>query len=201
VFTDRLAEAERRLTTAWDLDHDCEPAATAMVGVCMGLGKDRETMETWFRRAVAADPSRTEVFERKMQYLQPKWLGSAEGLVAFGRQAARLGAWDAALPMLLLQAHHDLAPPVGAKRDAYFRRAEVWADLGPVLEEIRKRHPKSPRGASMYLYFAWQCDENPAKALTYVRAQTVPLIVGYFSSPIHVDAALDWAKAKAESKD
>jgi hypothetical protein len=201
LFKERLGEAETRLTAAWDRDHECEPAATALVTVCMGLGKDRGAMEAWFRRAVAADPTRMEPFNRKFEYLQPKWLGSADELIAFGRQTTVLGAWDTSLPLGLLRAYKDLAPPFGAKRDTYFGRPQVWADVGPVLEQLRKRHPKSPSAASMYLYFAWQCNRNAAEALEYVRAQTLPLRVGYFSSPVHVDVAWDWAKAKAESKD
>jgi hypothetical protein len=201
LFQERLGEAEKRLTAAWDLDHECEPAATAMVTVCMGLGKDREAMETWFRRAVAADPTRTDAFDRKFEYLLPKWLGSEDELIAFGRQAAAVGAWDTSLPLMLLRTYKDVAPLSGLKRDLYFGRPQTWADIGPVLEELRKRHPKSPYAASMYLYFAWQCDRNAAEALEFVRAQTLPLRIGLFPGPLHVDMARDWAKGKAESKD
>jgi hypothetical protein len=202
LFRERLTEAEKRLTAAWDRDHECEPAAAAMVGVCMGLGKDRETMETWFRRAVAADPTRTGAFDRKFEYLLPKWLGSEDELIAFGRQAARAGAWDTSLPLVLLRAYKDLAPvSSGLKREHYFGRPQVWADIGPVLEELRTRHPKSPSAASVYLYFAWQCDRNAAEALEFVRAQTLPLRLVLFPGPVHVDMARDWAKAKGDGKD
>ena len=199
LFHDRLAEAEKRLTAAWDLDHECGQAAAGMVTVCMGLGRDRETMETWFRRAVAADPSRWDAFERKLAYLEPKWHGSADEVRAFARAAAGVGGWDQGLPLLLLQACRDLAPAGRQDRAAYFEAA--WEEVGPALEEIRKRYPDSPLGASAYLYFAWQGERNPAEALTYARAQKVPLSVDLFRSRVQVEAALDWAAAKVDCKD
>lgn len=201
LFNERLTEAEKRLTAAWEADSECAAAAAEMVTVCMGLGRDRGTMEKWFRRAVAADPAQLDVFDRKMNYLHPKWHGSANDLLAFGRAAAKLGQWDTALPLYLLQAHRQAAPPGGREQEDYFRNADVWTEVGPVLEEIRKRHPNSPLGASAYLYYAWQCERNAAEALQYVRAQTVPLSVGLFPSNVLVAAAEAWAEGKARSKD
>ena len=199
LFLERLDEAARRLEAAWDRDNTCAPAASAMVVVCMGRGKDREEMETWFRRAVTADPTRTDVFDRKMLYLQPKWHGSAEEALAFGRQAAELGLWDTAVPVLLLQAHEGAAAASG-EGVKYYERPEVWKEVGPVLEEIRKRHPKSPLGASVYLYHARLYDRNGAEAHAYVRAQALTLPLTPFKNALAQTGARVWAETAAEKK-
>jgi hypothetical protein len=111
----------------------------------------------------------------------------------------RLDGWDQGLPMLALQSWQEVAPADRQDRAAYF--AAAWDEIGPVLEEVRKRYPTSPLGASAYLYFAWQGERNPAEALAYVRAQKVTLPAALFRSRIQLDAAEGWAEAKAAGKD
>ena len=201
LFKERLTEAEKRLTKAWELDNECAAASVQMVTVCMGLGHKRDTMETWFRRTVSADPLRFDVYDRKLNYLAPKWHGKAEDRVTFGQQVAKLGHWDTALPYCLLLAHREAAPAAGRARTSYFQSPEVWEDVGPVLEEIRKRQPNSPLGASLYLFYAWQCERNASEALKYVEAQKVPLSLGLFAGILEIDSAKTWAEGKAGTKD
>jgi hypothetical protein len=68
----------------------------------------------------------------------------------------------------------------------------------PVLEEIRKRHPGSPLGASVYLYHASLYARNGAQAHQYVQAQTLPLALGNFKNAEAIDAARKWAEAAAK---
>jgi hypothetical protein len=124
-----------------------------------------------------------------------------DDLRAYGPELARAGARDTPIPMIALQAIRDSAPPGKAERDAYFRADDLRADVGPVLEEVRKRHPASPIGASAYLYFAWQAERHPAEALGYAKACKQPLRVGLFPGKIQVMVAVDWATEKAKAKD
>jgi hypothetical protein len=55
-FADRLKIAGELLTRASDLDPDFPDPATEMLSVVMGEGGDRDTMEKWFKRAIAIDP-------------------------------------------------------------------------------------------------------------------------------------------------
>jgi hypothetical protein len=198
-FKERLGEAEGRLKAAWDLDPKCGASAAEMVSVCIGLGRDRDEMETWFRRAVETDQARNKVFERKLEYLHPKWHGSAEELQAFLKEIAALEAWDTDLPLLVLQGVIASSPQGKAARRDHF--ADSWADVGPLLEGMRKRHPKSPAGASAYLYFAWQAERNAAEAWEYVKAQELPLRLGFFGDPLRIEAARSWAEGQAGNKD
>jgi hypothetical protein len=197
AFKERLTEAERRLTKAWELDTSCAPAAANMIRVCMGLEHDRDEMEKWFRRALEADPNHKPAVTYKMNYLAPKWHGSREELLEFGRQLAKTDRWDTSLPLELVSAHHELA---NESRNimGYFRGdPEVWKDIEPVLEAMRKKHPDSPLGASLYLYYAWLSDRNAAQADEYVRAQKLELRRGQFRNDQMFEAAKQWAKEGA----
>ena len=46
-------------------------------------------MEEWFRRAMKADPGNYSACSSKLYYLEPKWHGSEEEMLAFGASAWR----------------------------------------------------------------------------------------------------------------
>ena len=89
LFRERLARAEVALERAWRLDPNNARAATQMLIVELGQGKGRTHMEEWFRRAMKADPGNYSACSRKLYYLEPKWYGSEEEMLAFGASAWR----------------------------------------------------------------------------------------------------------------
>lgn len=199
-FRERLKDAEEHLTRAWELDNECSAAATAMIQVCMGANNDRDDMEAWFRRAIAADPLNLRAFEAKMLYLHPKWHGSEKEMLEFGRQILKAGRWDYAHPLVALTVYFDL---IGARRaPAYFRqRTDIWKEVESIIEEVRKRYPKSPTGASTYLFVAWRSERNAKQASEYVKAAQdsgADLPIGLFKSPLRLHQALDWLKESLE---
>jgi GNAT superfamily N-acetyltransferase len=193
-FRERLGEAEQNLTAAWGLDKECAGAAAGMITVCMALGHPRETMEKWFIRALEADPNLPEAFAGKFTYLLPRWKGSGEELLAFARQVAKAGRWDVAFPMLLIQAHNDLAKTSGDFRRYLLRN---WDEIEGVLEQLRKHHPTSPLGASHYLYFASTVNRGGDKANAYVLSAKGKLPRGEFRDMPALEKAIEWAKLVA----
>jgi hypothetical protein len=148
AFRARLEGAETALTRAWELDHGLSRAASAMITVCTGLGRDRETMEAWFRRALEADPDEPTAYIPKMRYLHPNWHGTKEDVLAFGRQAAKSDNWEGKVPLLLPKAHYEIAAFTSDFKGYFRDQPEVWKEIEPVLEQVRKRYPKSRLGAS-----------------------------------------------------
>jgi uncharacterized protein YqfA (UPF0365 family) len=61
-----------------------------MLTVCLGLAPERAEMELWFDRAMAADPNNRDACKAKLYNLEPKWHGSAEEMVKFGREWAAI---------------------------------------------------------------------------------------------------------------
>ena len=201
AFKERLEGAETELTRAWELDKRSSRAAAAMVNVCTGLGRDRETMEQWFRRALEADPDEPTAFIPKMRYLHPNWHGTKEDVLAFGRQAARSENWEGKVPILLPKAHYEIAA-FTSDFQGYFRdQPEVWKEIEPVLEGLRKRYPKSRFGASWYLYYAWVSEKNPAQAWAYVQAAGGDAMDNPFTRRVEVDAALEVGQGRGRPQE
>lgn len=203
TFRERLKDAEDHLTRAWELDNECATAAVEMIQVCMGANNDRDEMETWFRRALAADPLNMRALQAKMLYLLPRWHGSEKDMLEFGRQIVKAGQWDYAHPIVALTAYCEEAklrrPP------EYFRkRVDMWKEVESIIEEIHKRYPNSPTGATTYLYVASLSGRNAKQASEYVKAAResgANLPVGMFGTPIRLQGALDWLDESLEKKD
>jgi hypothetical protein len=155
-FRERLGQARAALERAWQLDPSNARVAAEMITVCMGQGRDREEMETWFRRAMEADPDCYTACDNKLRYLQPKWHGSVEEALAFARECAGTGDYGARLPFLLPEAHLSLAGQ-HANADAYFTGPEVWPDVQAVYEPYLKRHPDSKCERTYFARWGFWC--------------------------------------------
>jgi hypothetical protein len=120
VFHDRLEVAADALRRAWKLNSQDPRIPTEMLRVELGLGQGRDEMEKWFQRAMALDPANYAACGHKMHYLEPKWYGSEEDMLAFGRECVTSGKWKGSVPLTLAEAHDALARYVPKeKRDQY----------------------------------------------------------------------------------
>lgn len=131
-FQDWLTEAERHLEAAWKIDPDEPRAGELMITVCMGLGGDRQKMETWYDRSLKADPDHFDAAARRLYFLYPRWHGSHQEMVDFGRQCLATENWRGGIPFTLVFAHDAIASEVGEKE--YFLKPEVWNDIQRVYE-------------------------------------------------------------------
>jgi hypothetical protein len=164
LMRERLAVAEAALTEAWKRDSRDGRTATLMIRVEMGKGKDRDAMETWYKRAMAADPNNLAAVQQKMLYLEPKWHGNADAMLKFGRELLAGGNWGARLPIELVYAHMRLAA-YREKPEAYYQEDHVWEDVQAVYEQALKRDPDSAMDRSYYARLACFCGQwKEAKA-------------------------------------
>jgi hypothetical protein len=149
LMDQRLAKAAAALEQAWQLDPTNSDAATEMLEVELGQGQGRDRMELWFARAMQADPDNYEACKAKLYYLEPKWYGSGDEMLKFGRECLAGGNWDAGIPYILVKAHLDLAQ-YGAdgwqskpQRDYFANNPQAWKDIESVYNEHRKHRPMS----------------------------------------------------------
>jgi hypothetical protein len=156
LFEERLAKAKAALEAAWKLDPTDAKVAAQMVTVCMGRGHPREQMEVWFRRAMEADGDCVEACPAKLGYLLPKWHGSEEEVLAFARACVRTGNYEADLPMMLVEAHTELAAHT-EDPGKYLSDPVVWKDIRGVMEEYLKRYPTSKCLRTDYANVATKC--------------------------------------------
>ena len=144
LFGERLAAAREALTKAWELDPLDERAPTAMITVCLGDGTGRAEMEKWFRRAMDANPDNRQACHDKLYFLYPRWHGSHQEMIAFGRECMATQNWWGPLPTILVDAHDQVGRERGEGK-AYMARPAVWADLKEVYGSFLDAFPDSPR--------------------------------------------------------
>jgi hypothetical protein len=87
-----LEIGRKHLEYSYELNPDSSYAATEMITYCMGKGKSRDEMELWYDRAIKAEPWSTYALNNKLEYLQPKWCGSLDEMMAFARECMILEA-------------------------------------------------------------------------------------------------------------
>jgi len=131
LFEERLAEAEKALAKAWELNPRDARTARAMITVELGQGKGRDRMEMWFKRATDLNPNYYDAFHAKLYYLEPKWFGSPEDMLAFGRECVASKKWGGRVPLILRDAHEVLA-----KLEKKDQRADYWKRPQSCLREI-----------------------------------------------------------------
>lgn len=156
LMKERLELAETALTKAWEMDSDDPSAAVLMLKVELGQGQGPERMETWYQRAMKADPDNLEAPRAKMYYLEPKWYGSAEAMLAFGRELRDSQNYVARPGNLLIEAHNALSR-YSQDPDAYFHQADVWDDIRSVFEPFLAASPDDPDLHSAYAFQACRC--------------------------------------------
>jgi hypothetical protein len=158
LFAQRLEKAEQILERAWQKDPRNPRTAIQMMTVELGQGKGRERLETWFRRAMNADPDSCAACQKKLLYLEPRWYGSEAEVLAFGRQCLATANWASRIPFVVLTAHIDLAE----LRDAptqYWTGAEVWADIQQLYSGFLAGNPKSMYDLSGYALYAYRAEQ------------------------------------------
>jgi tetratricopeptide (TPR) repeat protein len=150
---ERLNEAEAALTKAYELDPQRPEAATEMLSVELGQGKGRDAMEKWFQRAMTADPDNKAACHSKMYYLEPKWFGSPQEMIAFGLECRESRNWRGDLPFMLIEAHESVSK-LGQDLPGYFALDHVWKDVQSVYEPFLAARPKNAWARSRYAYYA-----------------------------------------------
>ena len=154
----RLDVAGEALTRAWGLDPQDAGPPTEMITVELGQGKGRDVMETWFQRAMAANPDDREACTAKLYYLEPKWYGSPAEMLAFGRECVAGGNWRGKVPFVLVDAHVSLAE-YATDKDDYWLGTGVWDDVRSVYTEYLRRYPDDAATRGYYARFAYKCHQ------------------------------------------
>lgn len=163
LFQERLTVAQAALTAAYELDADRPHAPTLMLTVCKGRGHLRPEMETWFERAMTADPDNFQACIAKLDYLHPKWrgkLGEHEH-IGFAWQCARCENAYGLLPYAAVSAVASGAPlpprfPPGVLEQIqpYYAEERVWQVLHTALTALRRERPKLKWLNGEYVRFA-----------------------------------------------
>jgi hypothetical protein len=169
-FADRLAVAHAALERAWTLDPSEPTAARAMLTVLRGQNAGASEFDTWFDRAMAADPDDADACRDKLGYLAHQRGAGPEQMIRFGRQCLRDGNWASPIPTVLTEAHAWLADRYSADPAAYWLLPGVWDDVRLVYEGYTKRFPDNVgyrNGLARYavLCHQWKVADEQFKTL------------------------------------
>lgn len=156
LFFDRLASAEQNLTKASEIDPKDARQATAMISVAAARSKPEE-MERWFQRAMELDPNNYQACKVKLGFLRPRWFGSEEQMLAFGRQCLESTNWGANVPLIMLDAHQYLADDTTGI--AYWKSPAVWPDVHAAFEKFFDLNPNALSWRHNYAWYAYHCQQ------------------------------------------
>lgn len=97
-FSKNLAFARENLTRSWELNPKDPAAASEMIAVAMGDGGSKVDMRRWFDRAVAAQMDFEQAYKSFTWGLRPRWHGSHEEMLEFGRECVATNRFDTVVP-------------------------------------------------------------------------------------------------------
>jgi hypothetical protein len=158
-FEQRLGVARQALEEAWEVEPNNPRTAARMITVEKGLSRGRDEMEKWFQRAMSADGNNINACRAKLDWLDPKWNGSEEEMLAFGKACRETGNWRMGITLLAAEARHRAMARLStdAAKSAYMRTAVVWDDFHSVYSEYVKHYPLDYAARSRYAAYCYLC--------------------------------------------
>ena len=155
---DKLGVAETALERAWELNQKDEWVALQMMNLELGQGKGRKRMELWFNRAMSLDTNSMDACWQKLNYLQPKWYGSAPILLAFGRECIESKQWGGKVPLVMLDIHEALTGYLeGEDKTNYWKEPAVWLDIQDAFDRFFELNPEATGWYHNYAWYAQRC--------------------------------------------
>jgi len=160
AFRDHLKKAEQPLNTAWQMNSNIAQTAYLMMRLELGQGRGRAIMETWFKRAMALERNYYDAAALMAFYLEPRWYGSEEETLKFGRACVASTNWGGHVPLVLMDTHYNLARYYKKADSAeYWQRPEVWKDLQSSYEKFFRLNPDDTSWRHNYARDAYLCGQ------------------------------------------
>ncbi len=154
-----LHVADERAASA--LAKGTDPVDITQLASAIAWGRgERATLEEWFTIGTLLEPGDYSWYDDKVNWLQGRWFGSDEELLAFGRQMLAQNRYEARVSMVLLDAHHRVAigPP---KKAGYHARPDVCGDYVTIYDGLLSRYPEAWGDRNRYLWRLVECQDWP----------------------------------------
>jgi hypothetical protein len=161
VFEKRLETADEALTRAWEMKPSEGRIAYQMMRVELGQGEGQKRMEMWFNRAMQVSSNNYEACSLMLFYVEPKWYGSEEAMLAFGRECVSNPSWGGRVPLILVSVHEELQKALkdDSQRDNYWKRPEVWQDVKAAYDRFFEVNPTETSWYYSYAWYAYQAGQ------------------------------------------
>lgn len=191
VFGAKLTEARNILDSLWNKHPDQHQfeIADMMLQIQKSIGGDRTEMEKWFERGMRGNPNAQALCGNKLDWLHPKWHGTFEDMVAFGRACRETHNWQSRMTLYAADAHLIIGKHLGkAEGTAYFAKAEVWDDIRSVYEEYLLNRPNAHRQRSEFAAFCYLCGKKLQAAREFRRLGDNLLATESFPKSLMIEA-------------
>ncbi len=159
LFGERLAIAEEALRKGMELNPKDGRLATQMIRVVSGQNKGLEEMKKWFESAMVADPNNYDAGDTLMYFLLPRWYGSREDMIAFGRYCEQSDKWGGTVPLMLAEAHYTYNKFDGARDGSYWKQPDVWPDIKESYDKFFSKNPNATGWRHNYARYAYWCEQ------------------------------------------
>ncbi|TDU81481.1 hypothetical protein EI77_00790 [Prosthecobacter fusiformis] len=120
-FAAHLKIAREHLVKAWEARADRPEAAGLMVTVTMGDSGGDDELRLWFDRSVKAQFDYQAAYNNLLWAYRPRWCGSHELMLAFGRACIETGRFDTGVPSQMFYAAMDVASEENDAFEVYQR--------------------------------------------------------------------------------
>jgi hypothetical protein len=82
----------------------------------------------------------------------PKWYGSRDEMLEFGRECVASTNWGGRVPLVLVDAHYEFARSLSVdEQAAYWKQPDVWPDIQSAYEKVFQLNP-DVQGDYRYYY-------------------------------------------------
>lgn len=197
LFGENLDTAEKSLERAWKLNPKDPRIAVMMMRVELGQGQGRKRMELWFHRAMDLNPNDYDACNWKLSYLEPKWYGSRDDMLAFGRECATSTNWGGAVPLILASAHWQYSAYLkdAEEKSNYWKLPDVWPDIKSSYDRFFELNPDAIGYYHNYAWYAYHAEQWDA--LNEIIPKLGPINYSYFGGKDEFDKMVELAKEHA----
>lgn len=200
TFREGLDRAETLLTEAWRERPDQPFAAAVMIAIAMESQAPRQTIRTWFDRAVSAQFDLRQAYYLYEMALQPAWGGSYDEMIEFGLACAGTKRSETDVPGRFV----DIAERVG-RETSKLRATFGYAPVADAILASDKGYVASvdrPGNLNLWLYNtmldAWLCQRwSDGKAAMDRLPDRVPT-VGILNRLKRFDLGIDDLRGEIE---
>ncbi len=141
-YKEYLELAKKDFEKAYEMNPEDPNSAASMISVCTGLNMDEGDMETWFKRAIEAEPVSYAAYAKKQNYLRPKWHGTPEKDRAFADYCYKNAPEKSVVHEIMLDYILEEYNRAGNKVD-YFKDPSIAKILDDLAKKTFKNFPDS----------------------------------------------------------
>ncbi|MBI3464429.1 MAG: hypothetical protein HY000_15445, partial [Planctomycetes bacterium] len=135
----RLRRSRKLLLDAWKLHPEFPEAATEMIKVTRAMpGAQQDTPRFWFEQAVKAEFDYLDAYKELRWSLRPRWGGSHEAMLQFGRECLATERFDTEVPWQFAIVLTEIAGEMEDDPRAIYRQPGVYEDFERLAAGYRK---------------------------------------------------------------